>query len=458
MGVSYPGLLAEDAGIAPHPAIKAISPQAPMIDTWRGDDFFHNGAFRQTYGFDYVIGLESGKTTTFGKLDQDAYDYFLHAGSFMNAAKESGAGDLPTWRDFRAHPAYDGFWQSRSVLPHLNNVEVPTLEVGGWWDQEDMFGPQAAYAALHAHDERHAVSIILGPWNHGQWGQTTRHLGAIDFGSATGDQFRVLEAEFFAHYLKDDRHQQPPVASFQTGSNVWKFYSQWPPKESVSEQNLYLQADGSLRFSSPEPPSKQFVEYPSDPANPVPYRHRPIEATYAPGGSGWSTWLVEDQRFVADRKDVVSWNTPVLDRDITVTGDVMADIFASTTGTDADWVVKLIDVYPADAPGHMAGYELMIADEIFRGRYRASFEKPEAIKSGAINEYKWSLHGVDHVFLKGHRIMVQAQSSWFPLYDRNPQKYVENIMVAKPEDYQPATERIYSSEKFPSHLELPVAR
>ncbi|MHB1021220.1 MAG: CocE/NonD family hydrolase [Acidobacteriaceae bacterium] len=460
MGISYPGFLAIMAGIDPHPAVKAISPQAPMTDIWLGDDFFHNGAFRETYGYDYVLGMESSKKNTFGKLDEDAYDYFLKAGSFLNAAKKAGLDELPTGKAFLEHPAYDSFWQSMAVQPHLTQVTVPTLEVGGWWDQEDMWGTQAEYAALEPHDSQHEVFMVLGPWNHGEWARTTRHLGVLDFGSATTDYFRKqFEAPFFAHYLKDEKgFDLKDTAAFQTGSDRWMRYNVWPPKKGFEMKSLYLEAGGKLGFAQPEGADKKsFTAYVSDPKHPVPYRHRPIQATYAPG-SHWYTWLVEDQRFVTGRKDVATWSTPVLDHDVTVTGDVVADIFAATSGSDNDWVVKLIDEYPNDASqGKMAGYQLMIVDEIFRGRYRKSFEHPVAIQPKAIKEYKWSLHGADHVFLKGHRILVQVQSSWFPLYDRNPQTFVPNIMTASPDSYKKATEKIYWSAQHPSHIELPVA-
>jgi hypothetical protein len=471
LGTSYPGFLAAEAGIDPHPAIRAISPQAPMTDVWIGDDFFHNGAFRQTYGYDYVIGMESSKENAFSKLDEDGYKFFLDAGSFAAAGKLSGMTDLPTWKAFIDHPAYDEFWQSRAVQPHLTSVAVPTLEVGGFWDQEDLWGPQAEYAALEPHnqasDPKHRVFMVLGPWRHGSWAQTTRHLGDVNFGEPVGDEFRrQIEAPFFGFYLKD----QPGfdlvnTATYQTGSERWMHYDQWPPKN-VTMRDLYLNADGSLSFFSRAPDPNAFKAYTSDPADPVPYRRRPIEATYAPSGSGWYTWLVQDQSFVKDRKDVATFSTPPLDHDLTVTGDVVADLIASTSGTDSDWVVKLIDVFPDDpeqsARGPFsilpspdvkpAGFELMIADEIFRGRYDTSREQPERIPANQHEEYKFSLHAVDHVFLKGHRIMVQVQSSWFPLYDRNPQTFVPNIMTAQPADYKPAEQHIYAY----SHIELPM--
>jgi uncharacterized protein len=484
LGISYPGFLAAEAGIDPHPAIRAISPQAPMTDVWLGDDFFHNGAFRQTYGYDYVIGMESSKENTFSKLNEDAYSYFLNAGSFAAAGKQSGTTSLPTWQAFLDHPAYDDFWRSRAVQYHLTTVAVPTLEVGGWWDQEDLWGPQAEYAALEPHnqpsDPAHRVYMVLGPWRHGGWSQTTRHLGAVNFGEAVGDEFRAhIEAPFFAYYLKDQPgFDLTNTATYQTGSERWMHYDQWPPKN-VTMTDLYFGSEGSLTFDKPADPNA-FKAYTSDPADPIPYRRRPIEATYAPSGSGWFTWLVQDQRpydssLPNGRKDVATFSTPPLNHDLTVTGNVVADLIASTSGTDSDWVVKLIDVFPENSdaasdnrpcpatacnaltidPGPNAnpsGYELMIADEIFRGRYRTGPDHPEAIPANTPEEYKFSLHAADHVFLKGHRIMVQVQSSWFPLYDRNPQTFVPNIMTARPTDYKSAEQHIYPT----SHIELPI--
>jgi uncharacterized protein len=454
-GVSYPGFLAMMAGIDAHPSVKAISPQAPMTNTWKGDDFFHNGAFRETYGFDYVQELEGQKTDVLVNTKEDTYDFFLKKGNFAGAAKSAGMSDLPTAKAFLEQPTYTPFWQAMAVETHLTKVEVPTLEVGGWWDQEDMWGTQAEYAALEPHDTNHEVFMVLGPWNHGGWGPTTRHLGALDFGTATGEEYRkTIEAPFFEKYLKDRTgFDLKNTASFRTGVNTWQHYEAWPPKMGFHEAKLYLTNGDGLSFDAPAAESK--MAYVADPANPVPYRNRPIQATYG-NGSKWRTWLVEDQRFVSGRKDLANFSTPVLDKDVTVTGDVVADLFAATTGSDVDWVVKLIDVYPEDAPGGMGGYQLMVADEIFRGRYEKSFEKPEAIKPNEVTEYKWSLHGADHTFLKGHKIMVEVQSSWFPLYDRNPQTFVPNIMTAPASAYKAQTQTIYESAKYPSHLEFSV--
>ncbi|WP_229669053.1 CocE/NonD family hydrolase [Edaphobacter acidisoli] len=461
LGISYPGFLAMMAGIDAHPAVKAISPQAPMTDVWMGDDFFHNGAFRETYGFDYVQELEAQKTDAVVQSKEDTYNFFLRNVDFAGAAKAAGMENLPTAKMFLEQPSYTKFWRDMAVEWHLTKVEVPTLEVGGWWDQEDMWGTQAEYAALKPHDSKHEVFMVLGPWNHGGWVSTTRHLGVLDFGAPVGDEYRrSIETPFFEKYLKDrPGFDLKDVASFRTGVNQWERYDAWPPKVGFHAVKLYMTADGGLGEVAPGAQGvggKVAVNYSAIPFDPIPYRHRPIQATYGKG-SKWRTWLAEDQRFVSGRKDLRNFETPVLDHDVTVTGDVMADLFASTTGSDADWVVKLIDVYPDDAPAPMGGYQLMIVDEIFRGRYRESFEKPEPITPGKVEEYKWSLHGVDHTFLKGHRIMVEVQSSWFPLYDRNPQTFVPNIMAAPASAYAGQTVSIYGSAKYPSHLDVSVA-
>jgi putative CocE/NonD family hydrolase len=453
-GVSYPGFLAISAGIDAHPAVKAISPQAPMTNIWLGDDFFHNGAFRETYGFDYVQQLEAQKTDVPVQSKEDMFDFFLRNVNFAGAAQAAKMENLPTAKVFLAQPAYTKFWQNMAVEKHLTKVEVPTLEVGGWWDQEDMWGTQAEYAALEPHDKDHDVFLVLGPWNHGGWNRRTLSLGAVNFGVDAGEQYRkTIEAPFFEKYLKDHSgFELKNTASFRTGVNQWERYDAWPPKSGFREEKLYLTKSEGLSFAAPKEGGVA-GSYVADPANPVPYRNRPIQPTYG-DGSKWRTWLVEDQRFVSSRKDLANFETPVLDKDVTITGDVMADIFAATTGSDGDWVVKLIDVYPDDAPAPMAGYQLMIVDEIFRGRYVKSFEKPEALTPGKVTEFKWSLHGADHTFLKGHKIMVEVQSSWFPLYDRNPQTFVPNIMTAPASAYKAATQTIYGSAKYPSHLEF----
>jgi hypothetical protein len=462
VGTSYPGFLAIMAGIDPNPAVKAISPQAPMIDVWMGDDFFHNGAFRQSYAYDYVLGMETNKEqseVSYGKDKDcdplDGFDYFLERGSFAQDVKKSGSRMLPTWKLFLDHPAYDSDWRSRGVEYHLNTVSVPTLTVGGYYDQEDMWGPQEEYARLEPHDTHHENFLVLGPWRHGYWSSSSRHLGNLDYGQPIGKEFRAqIEAKFFAYYLKGlPGLDLEDTVSFQTGSNTWKDYSHFPPLQSLPT-SLYLQGNGLLSWSAST--AQTTTRYVSDPADPVPYRHRPIQPTYGPG-SQWYNWLTEDQRFVAGRKDVAVWKLPVLKSDLTLTGDVVADIYAATTGSDNDMVVKLIDEYPDTGPNpKLRGYQLMTNAEIFRGRYLARFDKPTALAPGSIHEYKFSLHGVDHVFKAGHTVIVEIQSTWFPLYDRNPQTFVPNIMKAEPADYKPAAITIYSGPGHDSALLVPV--
>jgi uncharacterized protein len=458
-GVSYDGWLAAVATVDAHPALKASSPQAPMTDTWMGDDFFHNGAFRQTYGYEYVTSMESSKEDTDVTFDKDSYDWYLELGSLSKLTER--AGKLPTWSAFVAHPNYDEYWKARAAQHYLTRTHVATLVVGGWWDQEDFWGTLATYEAFEKLDERNQNFVVLGPWNHGGWNGFGRSLGKIEFGSATGQYFRAdIQAPWFAYYLKDKgKLAEPEAVTFQTGSNKWTNSDHWPPKEAVA-RNLFLHSRRKLSFEKPAGNrDADFDSYESDPAKPVPYRPRPIQPTYGPG-STWSTWLVQDQRFLEGREDVISWQSDVLENDLTVTGDIVAHLFASTSGSDSDWVVKLIDVYPDSYPEDktMAGYQLMIADEIFRGRYRQGFETPAAIPSDQVNEYTIDLFGNNHCFKKGHRLMVQVQSSWFPLYDRNPQKFVENIFLAKPSDFQAATQRIYQSSRYSSYVSLPVMK
>jgi putative CocE/NonD family hydrolase len=460
LGISYPGFLAMMAGIDANPAVKAISPQAPMTDVWMGDDFFHNGAFRETYGFDYVQQLEAQKTDARVQSKGDTFDFFLKNVNFAGAAKAAGMENLPTAKRFLTEPSYTKFWQAMAVERDLEHITTPTLEVGGWWDQEDMWGTQAEYDAIHKAGDPGGLFMVLGPWNHGGWagGPGTElggDFGKVEFGQPTGLEYREqFEAPFFEYYLKGKPgFDLKGVASFRTGVNQWERYDVWPPVKGFQVARLYLGKDGNLRYEALRPgqttiqvSNPELTSYVADPADPVPYRHRPIQATYG-DGSKWRTWLVEDQRFLDDRKDIARFEGQVLDKDVTVTGDVKAVLRASTTGTDADWIVKLIDVAPD-------GQQTMIVDEIFRGRYRESFEKPEPIPANRIEEYKWSLHGADHTFLKGHKMLVTVQSSWFPLYDRNPQTYVPNIMVAPASAYKKATVTIYGGSRL--EFETPV--
>ena len=459
VGTSYPGFLAMMAGIDPHPAVKAISPQAPMIDVWIGDDFFHNGAFRQTYGYDYVLSMESNEPGGYGKDAAgnrvDGYDFFLERGNFAQVVKRASIQNLPTWKLFLKEPEYGADWRRRAVEYALKKVSVPTLSVGGRYDQEDLYGPQEAYQRLEAHDSRHENFLVLGPWRHGSWSSSERRLGNLEYGEPIGKEFRTqIEAKFFGHYLKGEPgFDLEDTASFQTGSNTWKRYAHFPP-QGARTQSLYLGAAGALSWTAPVSTAK--ASYVSDPANPIPYRARPIQPTYGPG-SKWYTWMLEDQRFATERKDVAVWKLPVLAKDLTVTGEVLADIFAATTGTDNDLVVKLIDEYPADDPDpKMRGYQLMTNAEIFRGRYLGGFAKAAALTAGSVQEYRFGLHDVDHVFKAGHRVVVEIQSTWFPLYDRNPQTFVPNIMKARPAAYKAATISVFSGPGHDSRLLVPV--
>ncbi len=462
MGISYPGWLTAVALIAPHPALRAASPQASPADMFLGDDFHHNGAFRLSYGFEYAAMMETDKENEQFKFDRyDTYEWYLKLGPLSNVNPRYLHGKIPTWNDFVAHPNYDAFWQRQTLVHALDKVTVPTLNVAGWWDQEDFYGPIAIYDTLEKFDKDNKNFLVVGPWNHGGWARALgggQKLGNIDFGSPTSDYYRAkIQAPFFAFYLKDKGNlRQPEATVFEGGDNRWRTFDAWPPKQGVRDSALYFAADGKLSFQKP-PSAPAFDQYVSDPVHPVPYRNRPIQPTYDPRGSGWYTWLTEDQRFVDGRPDVLTWQTEPLTSDVTIAGNVLAHVFASTTGTDADWIVKLIDVYPEEmSDPKMGGYEFMVSNEVFRGRFRKSFEKPEAITPNVPLEYRVGLHGQTYKFQKGHRIMVQVQSSWFPIIDRNPQTFVANIFQAKESDFRAATQRVYRSEKYPSNVTLPV--
>lgn len=458
-GISYAGWTTVMGAIDPHPALAAVSEQATPSDMFLGDDFHHNGAFRLSYGFEYAFMEEATKQDSlFPFPDYDTYNWYLKLGPLSNVNKRYFNGKLPSWNNFASHPNYDAFWQKQSLITRIEQPKVPIMNVAGWWDQEDFYGPLKAYQLWEKQDPAHKNFLVAGPWNHGGWGRSDgRTLGNIQFDTATAVTFRKeIQAPWFAYYLKGKGAGNfPEAVTFQTGSNTWKRYETWPPKEATTRK-LYFQADGKLTFDAPRATTGNDA-YVSDPAHPVPYRTRPIEATYGPG-SRWRTWLTEDQRFVQNRPDVLSWETDVLPEDVTVTGEVWAKLFAATTGSDADWVVKLIDVYPAQYPQQlgMGGYELMVTNDVFRGRFRHSFEKPEAIQPNKTESYSIDLHSVNHVFRKGHKMMVQVQSTWFPIIDRNPQTFVPNIFEANESDYRKATHTIFRSAAFPSHLELSV--
>jgi len=459
-GVSYPGFLALDAAVDPHPALKASSPQASPSDMFLGDDFHHNGAFRLSYGFEYSYLVENDKTanSNFPFPQYDLYNWYLQLGSLKNVNDKYYKGRLPSWNDFAKHPNYDAFWKTQSGLTYIKTPQIPIMHVGGYYDQEDLNGPQVMYRQLEKKDSFNRNFIVLGPWNHGGWeDDKADSLGQISFGSNTALWFRALEKQWFDYWLKGIGDGKFANAHcFQTGSNTWKTYNTWPPADATLKR-LYAHADRTAGFTKPA--AAGVVSYISDPASPVPYRTLPIEATYGEG-SRWYTWHVEDQRFVTTRPDVVSFVMDSLAENLTVTGKVMAHLFASTTGTDADFVVKLIDEYPATDTGSlkMSGYQLPVAMEVMRGRFRKSLEQPSPLVPGKAEEFVIDLHDINHTFLKGHRLVIQVQSTWFPIIDRNPQKYVPNIFEAKETDFIKATQSIYCNQQYATYVELPVMK
>jgi hypothetical protein len=475
-GVSYPGLTAAMTLLNPHPALKAVSEQASPADQWMNDDMHRYGALRESYAFEYSVmeQADKNKNTHFDFDTYDTYQWYLNLGPLSNINAQHLHNSIPFWNDVAQHPNYDSFWQKEAWVNRLHRAPVPILNVAGFWDQEDPWGPWKIWRSAEESDPQNINVIVAGPWNHGGWrlpeGDT---LGLISFGGhKTSLEFRQnIEAPFFRYYLHGNGDKIPWKASmFQTGSNTWHTYSAWPPP-GVKPTNLYLRADGSLSFDPPAASANGFVQYVSDPKDPVPYRHRPISPTYPAGD--WRTWEVEDQRFVDHRPDVATFVSAPLDHDVTVTGPLQADIFASTSGTDSDFVVKLIDVYPQNAqknaweadqgpkPGDYAksvdGYELPIAMEVRRGRFNQSYTDPKPLAPNRPTEFAIPLRDHDHVFLKGHQIMVQIQSTWFPLIDRNPQKFVPSIYEAKPSDFVSATQRIYCAPQMASHIVLPIA-
>jgi putative CocE/NonD family hydrolase len=448
------------AMLEPHPALKAVSEQASPADMWMGDDFHHNGAFRLSYGFEYSSSMETGKGGYSFKFDKfDLFEWYLGLAPLASADDRYFHGTVPTWSAYVEHPDYDAYWKKIAVTPYLTKVAVPNLNVAGFWDQEDFYGPQAIYAELEKHDTAGWNYFVCGPWNHGGWDRGDgRKLGSIDFAGDTAKYYREnIEAPWFAWWLKGQGSGSFPEArTFQSGSNRWESHERWPPQQGIQARDLYFREGGQLSFDAPAGSGEAFDSYLSDPTNPVPYRQRPIGPTYG-SRPGWATWLVQDQRFADHRPDVAAWKTPPLESDLSVTGKTAARLFASTTGTDSDWIVKLIDVYPEDH-AELGGFQLMVSNEVFRGRYRHSFERPEPLRPNEVEPFAIDLHSINHVFLKGHRVMVQVQSTWFPVIDRNPQKFVPNIYLASPADYQAATQRIWRAPGRASAVRLPVAQ
>jgi putative CocE/NonD family hydrolase len=461
LGVSYPGFLATMAGLSGHPAVRAVSPQAPMTDTWMGDDFFHQGAFRLSYGFEYSASLELSKDMSVPlPIDTwDTYDWYRRLGPLRTADSAYFRGRVPTWSAFVAHPAYDAYWQARAVQRRLTAPAVPTLTVGGWWDQEDRFGPLATYRALERGDSSGRNFLVMGPWNHGGWRRgEPRRMAVVDPGTSEG-YLRDVEAPWFAYWLKDrGTLKEPDAYLYDAGAKTWRSFDRWPA--AGEPRSLFLHDGGRLSFEPPAPGERPFDQYVSDPARPVPYRTRPVEQTYDSRGSRWRNWETEDQRFVDGRPDVVTWVSAPLTEDVPIAGDVTARLVASTTGRDADWVVKLIDVFPDSMSDDwkLGGYELMVAHDILRGRYRTGFSSPAPLRPNTPLEFTVDLHQQAYTFQRGHRIMVQIQSTWFPLYDRNPQTWVPNIFKAKASDFRAETHRIWHTPRQPSRIDVTVVK
>lgn len=462
LGISYNGFLPLMALVNPHPALKVSVPQNPMVDGWMGDDWFHYGAFRQQ-NFAYILEQEAGrkKDIKWWTNHFDDYDTFINS-SAGDIGKLYGLDQVGFWRKIVEHPSYDAFWRDQAVDKILaaQPLNVPVMLVHGLWDQEDIYGALAVYKAIKPKDTNNdKVFLVIGPWFHGQQIREGSSIGAIKFDSDTALYFRQkILRQFLDHYLKDDapKSELSPVTAFETGTNEWRRLSAWPAAEKPTR--LYLSNNLKLGFDAPKSGDAEFDEYISDPAKPVPYLARPIQTLGYDEGMNWRQWLVTDQREASGRPDVLVFVSDVVTKPIKISGNVTANLVASTSGTDSDWVVKVIDVYPDEvaAQPKMGGYQLMISADIFRGRYRESFETPKAITANEPLQYRFALPNANHVFLPGHRMMVQIQSTWFPLYDRNPQTFVPNIFWAKPGDYKKAVQRIYHSPGKESFIELPI--
>jgi putative CocE/NonD family hydrolase len=466
LGISYDGFLPLMALVDPHPALKVSVPMNPMVDGWIGDDWFHYGAFRPiNMAWIYNQVATRKGDARWWTSHHDEYDMFMQAGSTGELGRRRGLDQLGFWKKLVEHPAYDAFWRDQAVdkLLAKQPLKTPVMLVHSLWDQEDIYGAPAVYKAIEPKDTANdKVFLVIGPWSHGQMIGNGSSLGAVKFGSDTALYFRQkILGPFLAQHLKDGAAKADiaPVTAFETGTNAWRRYSAWPPKgEKAGGTPLYLRAGLALSRKRPAEGEAAFEEYISNPAKPVPFRARPIRVMGHGPDNTWSQWLVDDQREASGRPDVVTFISETLTEPMKICGEPIANLVASTSGTDSDWVVKLIDVYPDEVGGDaaMGGYQLMIAADIFRGRYRESFETAKAIAPDTPLLYRFPLPMANHVFRPGHRIMVQVQSSWFPLYDRNPQTFVPNIFWAKSGDYKRATQRIYHAPKESSHIELPL--
>ncbi|MBK8979228.1 MAG: CocE/NonD family hydrolase [Planctomycetes bacterium] len=473
LGVSYPGWLVTMALVDPHPALRCASPQASPSDYFVNDDFFHNGAFRLSPSAElpYLFDFDPKANARFPYDQVDCYEFFLDLGPLSNLDARYLHGASPTWSAFLEHSTYDEFWRTGNTLQHLTKVTVPTLNVFGWWDAENLGGAHDIYTTLEPYDVHGLNRIVVGPWAHGQWADAGAvALGDYEFGSDTSAYYqREIEAPWFAHHLMGRPDPGLPEAlMFQTGTDDWKRYDAWPPTGLTTAVELFLRADGSLSFEPlPDGAAGGSVSWLSDPNRPVPYTKRPIMGFWSGlrgsreprFGRAGKLWKVEDQRFVADRPDVMVFQTPPLDRDVEVTGRIVVDLFASTTGTDADWIVKLIDVYPEryEPKPELGGFQLMIADDVVRAKFRAGLADPRPVEPGAIEDYAIDLRTRNHLFRRGHRIMLQVQSTWFPLIDRNPQTFVD-IPRATAADYRRAEHTVHCSPQHPSRIRLDVVR
>jgi uncharacterized protein len=469
LGISYDGFLPLMALVDPHPALKVSVPMNPMVDGWIGDDWFHNGAFRQQ-NLSYIHDQEADRKseTKWWTGHFDDYDAFMEAGSAGEMGRRHGMEQLGFWRKILAHPSYDAFWRDQAVdrILAAQPLKVPVMIVHSLWDQEDIYGAIAVYKAIEPKDKGNdTVFLVMGPWHHAQEIGDGGTLGPLVFDSDTALHFRrEILRPFLDQYLKEGAPPAgiAPVTAFETGTNEWRRLPGWPAGCAsgctVRPTPLYLATGFKLSFDAPASEASPFDEYVSDPAKPVPFRARPIQPVGYEGPLTWSQWLVDDQREASGRTDVLAYVSDVLTRPVKISGEPVARLVASTSGTDADWVVKLIDVYPDEVAGRpaMGGYQLMVSADIFRGRYRESLENAAPISPGKPLVYRFALPTANHVFLPGHRIMVQVQSSWFPLYDRNPQTFVPSIFWAKPEDYRKATQRIHHAPGLSSFVELPL--
>ena len=463
-GISYPGFYTTTALLSRHPALVAASPQAPIADLWR-DDGWHNGAFFLVANFGFYPGFtnrQDDKPTQrrggrFSMGTEDGYKFFMNLGPTRNTNDKYFKDTIRLWTEMLDHPNYDRHWEDRNVLTHLHDIKTAVLVTGGWYDAEDLYGAINTYKTLVKKNPATPVYFVMGPWVHGGWARGAGdHLGDVDFGGPTGPYYREnIEFKFFSHYLKGTDLNIAPVNTFETGANQWKTYQSWPPKD-AEEKNLYLLPNGKLSFTAPAAVTNTFEEFVSDPKHPVPFIggiDNDMKREYMTG----------DQRFAAQRPDVLTWQTDSLAADMTIAGNIWADLKVSTTGTDADWIVKVIDVYPDSTKNnqwtgkdvYLSGYEQMVRSEPLRGKYRNSIAHPEPFVPGKVTPVNFELQDVLHTFKKGHRIMVQVQSTWFPLIDRNPQKFVD-IMKANESDFQKATHRVYTSKTNPSYLKVRV--